>query len=687
MPSSTSASLPASRPSRVVVEAVAPARRRRRLPGQGDGRRAGHGARRRVHRRPRPRRRRAALPASAARRWREIPMEPLGNDRFRATFVPDQLGRWQYQVVGWLDHLGTWRHGMELKLAAGVDVAVDLQIGVGLIDAAAGRGPSGADAAALDDAARPPRRRRHPRRSGCLPSEDEPRHGDGHIPDLDDVEPERPTTASTSTRCSGAPACRQPVAELARPLDLEVDRERARFSAWYEFFPRSTLAPADRPRHARSTPSTASTTSPRWASTCSTCRRSTRSARPSARAATTRTTPTRRRHRQPVGDRRARGRAHGRPPRARHRRRRRQAAPRPAATAASSWPSTSRSSARPTTRGSPSTRRGSPTAPTARSSTPRTRPRSTRTSTRSTSRAPTGRACGPALADVIRFWIDAGVTIFRVDNPHTKAFAVLGVGDRRRSGASTPRRSSWPRRSPGRGSWSGWPRSASTSRTRTSRGASRGGSCGTYFEDLATRTVDYFRPNAWPNTPDILTEQLQTGGPAMFAIRAILAATLSPAWGVYGPAFELMEHLPVRPGSEEYLDSEKYQLRQWDLHRPDSLAPLLGRLNRIRREQPALAHLRTLTFHNTDNDGPAVLLEDRPGRRRPAGPRRRQPRRPPTPAGLRRRRPEAARPALRLGLRRRRPAHRRLATAGTGRGTSSSSTRRPPAHIFRVDPA
>jgi starch synthase (maltosyl-transferring) len=124
----------------------------------------------------------------------------------------------------------------------------------------------------------------------------------------------------------------------------------------------------------------------------------------------------------------------------------------------------------------------------------------------------------------------------------------------------------------------------------------------TYFEELATRTVDFMRPNAWPNTPDILSEQLQTGGPAMFAIRAILAATLSPSWGVYGPAFELLEHLPVRPGSEEYLDSEKYQLRQWDLHRVDSLAPLLGRLNRIRREQPALAHLRTLRFHNTSSD-------------------------------------------------------------------------------------
>ena len=84
-----------------------------------------------------------------------------------------------------------------------------------------------------------------------------------------------------------------------------------------------------------------------------------------------------------------------------------------------------------------------------------------------------------------------------------------------------------------------------------------------YFTDLATRTVDYFRPNAWPNTPDILTEQLQHGGRAVFVSRAILAATLSANWGIYGPAFELLEHRAVRPGSEEYLDSEKYQLRTW----------------------------------------------------------------------------------------------------------------------------
>jgi starch synthase (maltosyl-transferring) len=123
-----------------------------------------------------------------------------------------------------------------------------------------------------------------------------------------------------------------------------------------------------------------------------------------------------------------------------------------------------------------------------------------------------------------------------------------------------------------------------------------------YFTDLSTRTVDYFRPNAWPNTPDILTEQLQTGGRPVFVTRAILAATLSPSWGVYGPAFELLEHKPVRAGSEEYLDSEKYQLRSWQLDSDDSVAPLLGRLNSIRREHRAFRTLDTLRFHETDHE-------------------------------------------------------------------------------------
>jgi starch synthase (maltosyl-transferring) len=133
-----------------------------------------------------------------------------------------------------------------------------------------------------------------------------------------------------------------------------------------------------------------------------------------------------------------------------------------------------------------------------------------------------------------------------------------------------------------------------------------------YFTDLATRTVQHFRPNAWPNTPDILTEQLQTGGRPAFISRAVLAATLSPSWGVYGPPFELVEHTPVREGSEEYLNSEKYEARHWDLDQPHSVGPLLARLNAIRAAHPALLHLDGLRFHRSENDGLIVFTKRAP---------------------------------------------------------------------------
>jgi starch synthase (maltosyl-transferring) len=112
---------------------------------------------------------------------------------------------------------------------------------------------------------------------------------------------------------------------------------------------------------------------------------------------------------------------------------------------------------------------------------------------------------------------------------------------------------------------------------------------------------EYFRPNFWPNTPDILPEHLQWGGRPAFVQRLILAATLSSNYGIYGPAFELMEHV-ARAGVEEYVDNEKYQLRTWDVGRADSLAPLIRLVNRIRRENRALQDMRELHFHRTDND-------------------------------------------------------------------------------------
>src|SRR5215204_4262100 len=108
--------------------------------------------------------------------------------------------------------------------------------------------------------------------------------------------------------------------------------------------------------------------------------------------------------------------------------------------------------------------------------------------------------------------------------------------------------------------------------------------------------------NAWPNTPDILTEQLQHGGRPAFMSRLVLAATLGASYGIYGPAYELGEHQAREAGSEEYLHSEKYEIRHWDLDRPDSLREFIGRVNRIRRENPALQSDWSLRFHHVAND-------------------------------------------------------------------------------------
>jgi starch synthase (maltosyl-transferring) len=127
-----------------------------------------------------------------------------------------------------------------------------------------------------------------------------------------------------------------------------------------------------------------------------------------------------------------------------------------------------------------------------------------------------------------------------------------------------------------------------------------------YFTELTQTDVrEFFRPNLWPNTPDILSQILQAGGRPAFMIRLILAATLGSSYGIYGPAFELCENVPIQPGSEEYLNSEKYELRHWDLHAAGSLSELIARVNRIRKENSALQSNSTLRFHGTDN--PSLL--------------------------------------------------------------------------------
>jgi len=124
-----------------------------------------------------------------------------------------------------------------------------------------------------------------------------------------------------------------------------------------------------------------------------------------------------------------------------------------------------------------------------------------------------------------------------------------------------------------------------------------------YFIELTQTDVhEFFRPNLWPNTPDILHEYLQHGGRPAFIARLVLAATLGANYGIYGPAYELCENIPREAGSEEYLNSEKYEIKRRDMHDPASLRPFISRVNAIRRENPALQSDRNLQFHTIDND-------------------------------------------------------------------------------------
>jgi starch synthase (maltosyl-transferring) len=205
------------------------------------------------------------------------------------------------------------------------------------------------------------------------------------------------------------------------------------------------------------------------------------------------------------------------------------------------------------------------------------------------------------LRRVVVFWIEQGVRIFRVDNPHTKPFAFWEwlITDLKASHPDLIFLSEAFTR-PGpmyRLAKLGFTQSYTYFTWRTTRQELTD-----YFTELtATEVAEFFRPHLWPNTPDILHESLQTGGRPAFLIRAILAATLGASYGIYGPAFELVEHEPREPGSEEYRNSEKYAIRHRDREAAHSLRPLLTRLNEIRRANPALQANDALAFHDTDN--------------------------------------------------------------------------------------
>ncbi len=206
------------------------------------------------------------------------------------------------------------------------------------------------------------------------------------------------------------------------------------------------------------------------------------------------------------------------------------------------------------------------------------------------------------LKSIFQFWIDQGVRIFRVDNPHTKPFGLW----------------EWLIAEIKQGCPDAIFLAEAFTRPKALYGLAKRGFTQSYnyfpwrntkweltqylTELTQTEVREFMTPNLWPNTPDILTEYLQFGGRPAFITRFILAATLGPSYGIYGPAFELCENKPLAPGREEYLNSEKYEIKIWNFDHPHSLQAIIGQVNKIRRENPAFKTNHDLQFHDVDNE-------------------------------------------------------------------------------------
>jgi starch synthase (maltosyl-transferring) len=514
------------------------------------------------------------------RTWTDEPMTAGVNDRWTAQLAIDEPGRYEFRVTGWVDHFSTWQRDISKKLEAGVATAVDVEIGAAVLAdiAVKTRGDERRSIEQLRD----------------------------HLLDHSDVDGDRDRLEALTR-----PALSDDATALVRRNDprrhatdsdrhrVHVDRERARYSTWYELFPRSASADPERPgtfddvierlpyvasmgfdvlylppihpigvthRKGANNVVNADAGEPGspWAIG-------------SADGGHTAIHPdlgTKKNFRRLVKAVRDHGLELAMDIAF-------QCAPdHPWVTDHPEW----------------FTRRPDGTIQYAENP-----PKKYQDIYPLNFETADAEGLWNALRSVFQHWIDEGVRIFRVDNPHTKAFAF----------------------------WE-WCIDDITSehpdvillaeaftRPKVMKELARIGftQSYTYFswrdhkwdieqyysELFGTDVVDYFRPNSWPNTPDILTPFLQHGGRAAFVQKLVLAATLTANYGIYGPPFELMLH-EARPGAEEYLDNEKYQIHHWDLDQPQSLAELIARVNRIRRENPALQQDRTFRFHHIGNE-------------------------------------------------------------------------------------
>ncbi len=505
--------------------------------------------------------------------WRRVPLAPLGNDRFAASFVADALGTWEITVEGWVDAFTTWRRGVAKKLEAGLDVHNELAAGARLLTEAAARA-RGAEATLLDEAAR-------------------------HA--VDPSRPPRDRFLACASDLVATVALAHPdlrhATRFDRTLRLTVDPRRARFSSWYEMFPRSAGAPGqhgtlkDCARHLpyiasmgfdvlylppihpigvafRKGPNNTLDAGPDdvgspWAI----------GAAKGGHTAVHPALGTLDDLRALVGEARAAGIEVALDIAL-------QASPdHPYVKAHPEW----------------FQHRADGTIQYAENP-----PKKYQDVYPFDFESEAWESLWAELVGVVLFWCGQGVRIFRVDNPHTKSLrfwehCITEVKARHPETIFLAEAFTRPKLMYALAK-AGFTQSYTYFTWRHTKAE-----LVEYMTELTRPPVsDFYRPNFWPNTPDILPEHLQYGGRPTFVQRLVLAATLSSNYGIYGPPFELMEHV-ARPGSEEYVDNEKFQLRAWDRDREDSLRDVIALVNRIRNGNPALADNR-ITFHATDDE-------------------------------------------------------------------------------------
>jgi starch synthase (maltosyl-transferring) len=505
--------------------------------------------------------------------WREVPMEPLGNDLWTAQFSVDRPGRWEYSLACWIDHLSLWRDGFARRVDAG-DIRLAARVGAGLIARSAAL-CSKEDCARLEPWSR-------------------------ILREESDVERLRASCLDEALfELALANAPRDGLSQ-SQAFPVTVDRERARFSTWYELFPRScsarpgthgTFADVDERlddiasmgfdvvylppihpigREKRKGQNNSTTAQPGdlgspWAI----------GSREGGHTAILPELGTLTDFKHLLMAARARG---------------MEIALDIAFQCAPDHPWVTEH---------PEWFRMRPDGTIQYAENP---PKKYQDIYPLDFDTPQWEALWEALRDVFLYWIREGVQLFRVDNPHTKPFAfwewLIAEVKREHPDALFLSEAFTRPHVMHRLAKLGFTQSYTYFTWRTGKQELT-----EYFTGLAqSDSREYFRPNCWPNTPDILPYHLQNAGLPLFRIRLVLAATLAASYGVYGPAFELGENRPREPHSEEYLDSEKYQLRHWDLKRADSLAPLMTSLNRFRREHRALQSDWSLAFHPTDNE-------------------------------------------------------------------------------------